>query len=204
MSVLKENFNLKKNIIINLLKRFKGENMIKEYIKKYNRSSIITSILMIIVAILLIVKPIKAMEWIIIFLSAIIIIDGIFDFINYFKSDKETKLYSFGLIEGLLEVLAGILVILNKDVLIAFLPLILGSWIILKNIIKIQLAINLKQFCSDWYLLLIFAILSLLFGILIILNPFSVITITLLSGIFLLITEIFNLIENIYFMIKLK
>lgn len=204
MTVLKENFNLKKNIIINLLKRFKGENMIKEYIKKYNRSSIITSILMIIVAILLIVKPIKAMEWIIIFLSAIIIIDGIFDFINYFKSDKETKLYSFGLIEGLLEVLAGILVILNKDVLIAFLPLILGSWIILKNIIKIQLAINLKQFCSDWYLLLIFAILSLLFGILIILNPFSVITITLLSGIFLLITEIFNLIENIYFMIKLK
>lgn len=204
MTVLKENFNLKKNIIINLLKRFKGENMIKEYIKKYNRSSIITSILMIIVAILLIVKPIKAMEWIIIFLSAIIIIDGIFDFINYFKSDKETKLYSFGLIEGLLEVLAGILVILNKDILIAFLPLILGSWIILKNIIKIQLAINLKQFCSDWYLLLIFAILSLLFGILIILNPFSVITITLLSGIFLLITEIFNLIENIYFMIKLK
>lgn len=178
--------------------------MIKEYIKKYNKSSIITSILMIIVAILLIVKPIKTMEWIVMLLSIIIIIDGIFDFINYFKSDKETKLYSFGLIEGLLEVLAGILIILNKGVLIAFLPLILGFWIILKNILKIQLAINLKQFSSDWYLLLIFAILSLVFGILIILNPFSVIAITLLAGMFLLITEIFNLIENIYFMIKLK
>ena len=178
--------------------------MIKEYIKKYNRSSIITSILMIIVAILLIVKPIKTMEWIVMLLSIIIIIDGIFDFINYFKSDKETKLYSFGLIEGLLEVLAGILIILNKGVLIAFLHLILGFWIILKNILKIQLAINLKQFSSDWYLLLIFAILSLVFGILIILNPFSVIAITLLAGMFLLITEIFNLIENIYFMIKLK
>ncbi len=178
--------------------------MIKEYIKKYNKSSIITSILMIIVAILLIVKPIKTMEWIVMLLSIIIIIDGIFDFINYFKSDKETKLYSFGLIEGLLEVLAGILIILNKGVLIAFLHLILGFWIILKNILKIQLAINLKQFSSDWYLLLIFAILSLVFGILIILNPFSVIAITLLAGMFLLITEIFNLIENIYFMIKLK
>ena len=111
--------------------------MIKEYIKKYNRSSIITSILMIIVAILLIVKPLKTMEWIVILLSVIIIIDGVFDFINYFRSDKETKLYSFGLVEGLLEILAGILIIFNKDVLIAFLPLILGIWIILKNIIKI-------------------------------------------------------------------
>ena len=179
--------------------------MIKEYIKKYNRSSIITSILMIIVAVLLIVKPIKTMEWIVTLLSVIIIIDGIFDFINYFKSDKETKLYSFGLVEGLLEVLAGILIILDKDVLIAFLPLILGIWIILKNIVKVQLAINLKQICSDWYLPLIVAILSLLLGILIILNPFgSMITITLLSGIFLLVTEVFNLIENIYLLIKLK
>lgn len=179
--------------------------MIKEYIKKYNKSSIITSILMIIVAILLITKPIKTMEWIIILISAIIIIDGIFDFINYFRSDKETKLYSFGLIEGLLEVLAGVLIILNKDALITFLPLILGIWIILKNIIKIQLAINLKQISDSWYLLLIFAILSLLLGVLIILNPFSsIIAITLLAGIFLLMTETVNLIENIYLMIKLK
>ena len=179
--------------------------MIKEYIKKYNKSSIITSILMIIVAILLITKPIKTMEWIIILISAIIIIDGIFDFINYFRSDKETKLYSFGLIEGLLEVLAGVLIILNKDALITFLPLILGIFIILKNIIKIQLAINLKQISDSWYLLLIFAILSLLLGVLIILNPFSsIIAITLLAGIFLLMTETVNLIENIYLMIKLK
>ena len=179
--------------------------MIKEYIKKYNRSSIITSILMIIVAILLITKPIKTMEWIVVLISGIIIIDGIFDFIYYFRSDKETKLYSFGLVEGLLEILAGILIILNKDILIAFLPLILGIWIVLKNIIKIQLAINLKQISNSWYLLLILAILSLLLGILIILNPFgSIIAISLLSGIFLLMTEIVNLIENIYLMIKLK
>ena len=63
----------------------------------------------------------------------------------------------------------------------------------------------MKQISNSWYLLLILAILSLLLGILIILNPFgSIIAISLLAGIFLLMTEIVNLIENIYLIIKLK
>ena len=128
--------------------------MLKEYIKKYNKSSIITSILMIIVAILLITQPLKTIEWIVIFFGIIIIIDGIFDFINYFKSDKEIRLYSFDLVEGLLEILAGVLIILNRNILIAFFPLMLGIWMIVKNIIKIQLSLNLKQVYENWYLLL--------------------------------------------------
>lgn len=180
--------------------------MIKNYIKKYEKSSIITSLLMIIIAILLIMKPLKTIEWIIILFGAIILIDGVIDFINYFRSDKETKLYSFDLMEGLLEFLAGILIILNPEVLISFFPLILGIWIIIKNIIRIQLAINLKQIPnSKWYLLLIASILLVIFGILIITNPFSAtIAISLLAGILLLISEIFNLIECIYILIKLK
>ncbi len=179
--------------------------MLKEYIKKYNKSSIITSILMIIVAILLITQPLKTIEWIVIFFGIIIIIDGIFDFINYFKSDKEIRLYSFDLVEGLLEILAVVLIILNRNILIAFFPLMLGIWMIVKNIIKIQLSLNLKQVYENWYLLLIAAILSLILGILIILNPFSsAITITFIAGIFLLVTEVFNLIESIVLMIKLK
>ena len=84
--------------------------MIKNYIEKYEKNSIITSLLMIIIAIFLMIKPLKTIEWIIILFGVILLIDGVIDFINYFKSDKETKLYSFDLMEGLLEFLAGVLI----------------------------------------------------------------------------------------------
>lgn len=88
--------------------------MIKNYIEKYEKNSIITSLLMIIIAIFLMIKPLKTIEWIIILFGVILLIDGVIDFINYFKSDKETKLYSFDLMEGLLEFLAGIFLLITE------------------------------------------------------------------------------------------
>ncbi len=88
--------------------------MIKNYIEKYEKNSIITSLLMIIIAIFLMIKPLKTIEWIIILFGVILLIDGVIDFINYFKSDKETKLYSFDLMEGLLEFLAGVFLLITE------------------------------------------------------------------------------------------
>ena len=50
--------------------------MILNYIKKYEKYSIITSILMIILSIFLIIKPVKSIEIFVVMFSSIMFING--------------------------------------------------------------------------------------------------------------------------------
>lgn len=166
----------------------------------------IASILMIILALFLIIKPLESVASLIILFGIITVIDGIVHIISYFKTDKEMRIISFELIEGILCILSGILIIAFSRYLSAVFPIMLGIWIIVKNLLRLQLAINLKNVPeSGWVGILILSILIIILGIIMIINPFSsMIAITTLAGIFLLLTEIANLIESIYTLNKVK
>jgi len=161
---------------------------------------------MIILSIFMICNPLKSMEGFVIFFGIVLIIGGIGSFIAYFTSDRIDRLYSFGIIEGIVYILAGILVLTNKMTLVTFLPMLLGAWIIVHNLFKLQVSINLSVIPgSGWIGLTIMALLMIVVGVLCITNPFdSSITITTLAGIFLLISEIIGLVESIYILIKIK
>ena len=79
-------------------------------------------------------------------------------------------------------------------------------WLIIKSVMKFQLAINLKSMMTEkWGWVLASAILMFIFGVLIVLNPFAtVITLTRFVGIMLLIAEVCDLIESIYILTKVK
>ena len=90
--------------------------------------------------------------------------------------------------------------------LINVFPVILGIWIIVSNLIKMQLSINLSAIAgSNWFLLLITQILMIILGVVLITNPFSsLIALTTLAGSFLIIAEVASLIESIYILVKLR
>lgn len=180
--------------------------MIKNYIKKYEKYSIMISVLMVLLSLCLVLKPVQSMEIFIIFFSAILVVNGISCFISYFSSDKDERILSFDLINGLITILTGILVFIYRTSLIEIFPIILGIWIIFNNLFRLQLAINLSFIPNCNFLLLIFiSILMIIIGILSIINPFaSAIAITSLVGIFLLISELTNIFECIYVLSILK
>ena len=180
--------------------------MIKNYILKCEKYSILVSIMLIILSIFLIGKPMESLETFVIAFAIIMIINGISNFVTYFGSDKEYRLFSFDLIIGILTILAGILVFMYRTSLISIFPIMLGIWIIASNIFKIQIAINLSSIKnSGWGYLLLLAILMIILGVVLIINPFaSIITITTLAGIMLLVSEIVSLIESIYLLVKVK
>ena len=58
---------------------------------------------------------------------------------------------------------------------------------------------------ANWVILLLLSILTVLFGFLIIFNPFgTALAITSLAGIFLCISEVLNIVEAVYVMVKVK
>ena len=107
---------------------------------------------------------------------------------------------------GLVTIISGIMLLVYKKDVINVFPIILGIWIIISNLFKLQLSINLSLFLDNAYLgLVLITILMIVFGLLLIINPFaSFMTITVTAGTLLLITEVINLIESIYVIIKLN
>lgn len=177
-----------------------------EYLKKYERNSILGSLLIVLVSILVIVKPTAILTTVILSLGIIAIVDGLIHVISYMGTSKEVKTFSQELFEGFIEIIAGICLISFRNVFISMVPIVIGIWIILKSILKFQLALNLKAAEEkNWISLLIVAIITLILGIIIIANPFkTAVTITIISGVFLLITAISDLIESFYVIDKLK
>lgn len=173
-------------------------------IKKYEKTSIATSILLIIFAMFLIFKPEASLNFIVIVIGAFMALVGIIHMVSYFTSNKEFKSMSTELIEGTLYAVIGIFLIFKPNILNEFLGVIVGTWQIIQFIIKFQFAFNLKSVSSPaWSLMLISSLLHLILGLLIILNPFgTVVAITTIAGIILLVTEIANIFESLYLLIK--
>lgn len=180
--------------------------MIKNYILKYEKYSSLTSVMMIILAIFLIGKPVETIEAFVIAFSSIMVVEGIISFVNYFTIDKTYRLTSFDLISGIITTLTGILLFIYRTSLINVFPVILGIWIIINNLFKMQISINLSTIKdSGWAYFLLLNILLIIFGIVLIINPFtSLVAITTMSGIILLVCECINLGESIYLITKVK
>jgi len=175
-----------------------------ENIKKYERLSIATSILLMIFSLFLIFKPEASLNFIVIIIGAFLVLVGIIHMVSYFSSNSEFKTISTELIQGTIYVVLGIFLVFKPSVLNEFLAIIIGAWLIIQFIVKFQFAFNLKSINSTvWSLMLITSLVNLVLGTLLIVNPFAtIVAITTLSGIILFISEIGNIYESIYFLIK--
>lgn len=128
----------------------------------------------------------------------ILLICGVFDFANYFVNKKEESLFDYGLVKGIIEITIGVLFIFKYDLLINLFPCILGLIIVFINIFKLQTAISLKEFESNYMTGVIISSLSIILGLVIVINPFETLEVVIIvSGAVLLISELSNIIYSI-------
>lgn len=176
------------------------------FIRKYSANTLVVSVLLLILSVFLIAKPVASLKFVMIFLGCIAVVDGIIHIVSYISTTPEFRSLSFELVEGILGVILGFAVIFNPDVIVSFLPFIVGIWIIAEGIIKFQFAFNIKgSQTGNWIVLLLISMLTIICGFIVVFNPFgTAIAITSLAGIFLLVSEIANIIESIYVIVKFK
>lgn len=176
------------------------------FIRKYSANTLIVSFLLLILSLFLFLKPAASLNFIINLLGCIAILDGIIHIVSYILTPSESKSYSFELIQGIIVALIGFVFVYNPQIVASFLPFIVGTWIIMEGMVKFQFAFNLRATNSDnWLIILLLSIISIIFGVIVIFNPFgTAITITALIGIFLFISQILNIIESIYVIRKFK
>lgn len=170
----------------------------KDIIKKKEIKGMLGSVLLIVLSIFLMLKPIEIIGTLIKVIGMILLICGVFDFANYFVNKKEESLFDYGLVKGIIEITIGVLFIFKYDLLINLFPCILGLIIVFINIFKLQTAISLKEFESNYMTGVIISSLSIILGLVIVINPFETIeVVVIVSGAVLLISELSNIIYSI-------
>ena len=178
---------------------------IKNTFKKLTVRSILISVVLIIVAFLLITNPEKVLTIAVIFAGIVLIVDSIIHIVVYMGQRPEIRAMSSEFLFGVLECILGIIFLVNQSKVINVFYILIGAWLIIEAIQKAQMAINLREYVSNWVLTILVAILDAFLGVLVITHPYDVGTsITQVTGIILAVSEGFNLIESIYTLIRVK
>ena len=169
--------------------------MLKKFKKMYY-SSIIISFLLLIFGIFLCTKTIATISFISYIIATIIIMNGLFSVVKYIQ-DKKEGIIKFELAYGIINIIVGLLIILNPTAIGTLLPIIIGVWMVINSTLKIQYIINFSKYKDkNWYISLIIIILMFMFGVSLIFDPFKgLIKITQVIGIVLIIYSILNIIQ---------
>ena len=161
---------------------------------------IVISVMMIICGILFLLRPgISAV--IIARISGIILtVFGIFKLIGYFSKDLYRLAFQYDLALGLLLILLGISAITHTTNTLFFISTVIGIFTLVDSLLKIQIAIDSKQFgIGSWWFILSAAIAAAITGFVLILRPVeSISIIVMLTGITLFFEGIENIVTAIF------
>ena len=177
-------------------------SMIKK-INEYINLSIILSVLFMIVGILLIVWPKASLDTFAYVIGTIMIIYGIYSFIDSFSINPALCL--FQMTNSILSFLLGICVFLNPSIFESILPIALGIFFIISGAFSSRISFIIKDIDNSYILSLFTSILMIICGVVLIINPGNTaLVITTLIGIILIVYSISAIVDMFVFKSRVK
>jgi uncharacterized membrane protein HdeD (DUF308 family) len=161
----------------------------------FQKAMFISSIVYVFLGLLLILWPDQARRIVCYLLGAAALAYGLYRIIDFFVRKQETGSVQFGVALGIALAVIGLFLLFKADAVIAVLAAIIGVAIIIDSILRLQISLNLRRFTGGgWLPLFITALVTLIFGILLLFNPFDAVRVaTIIAGIALIIDGAFTL-----------
>ncbi len=155
--------------------------------KTIRDSYIITSLLYIALGAVLCFYPEMSLVWVCNFVGAIILIYGAIKIFTYIRN-RSVGVFRFDLILGILFVVVGGFLLLRPDIIVSILPVTIGIYILFDSLTNIRQALDLKDAGYEkWWSMLILGIIMIILGLILVLNPFGTVALTVMfmGGLFL-------------------
>lgn len=145
--------------------------------KTFKMSNTILSVCEAVVGILLLVNPVGFTTGIIVFLGIVLLLLGVSDVVRYFREDPAAAAIRKDLSYGCLLILAGLFCILKNGWFVATFPILTvlyGVGTLVTGITKVQWAVDrIRLGIRNWFWTAISAVLTILFAVVILCDPFS-------------------------------
>lgn len=167
--------------------------------------SIITSIVFVIMGFVLILEPKTSLTVISYILCIVLMANGVYQILTEYKNTNQMSLLD-GFTGGILSFVLGIFILLKPVALSLLVCFALGIWIIISSSYKFRISMILKiQEEPIWLLTLILSILTMVCGVLLLLNPLGgILTIAQIIGILIIIYSVIDIIEAFIFKSNMK
>ena len=178
----------------------------QESLKKIYRVSLVSSILFLIFGLFLVFQTENVIRTVSIIMGGLLLVIGIVPIANYFKNRIHNFFSSAGLLYGVFSTVAGLMILFNTKILATIIPILSGVWMIVNSVNKIQIAMELRDNkVSSWLITFIFAIIILISGAFLIINPFaSAVLLGKTVGIVIIIYTVLDIADSIIIRIKAK
>lgn len=176
--------------------------------KNKNISKFISSLIYILMGLALILKPALIEDLICYILAGAAIIVGLIKLISYMASKVETRIAedTNGFAIGVSLIVMGVFILMKSTMFVLLIPFVLGFMVTFKGIEGMQNVLNLKKFGFGYQKGAMIASLAItVFGIIVMVNPFSTMKILLVMlGIGLLASGAFDMLADIVFTRTIK
>ena len=167
--------------------------------KKFFRSSLISSIILMIIGVLLILQSEITIITISYLIGTLLIAMGAIAIIKFIKNINNVNREELDIFYGVVTIILGVIVVYNPEAIASIIPIIIGIGIIINSATKLQYAIELKQSLnSQWKTTVIISIISAVCGVILICNPFkgAVVIMQIIGG-FIVAYSILDIISTI-------
>ena len=169
----------------------------KDLFKRTTTSIIVSSVIAFILGLVMAIIPGISLEAMGIAIGIFMIIYGVSLIVLDFMA-HHVYIPFYGIMSGLLSIIAGIVIIAMPNVLTVVFGIALGLWIILSSVNIISVAITVRGKVKNWGWWLLLGIIDLICGIIILFNPFaSSISLVVLGGIIIMVHSVITIVDMI-------
>ena len=174
--------------------------------KKLKWNLVLMSILYLGLGIFLLLVPGTAMNIVCYALGGVVLACAAVQLVRYFAVERGVFQSQLTLISGLVCLGLGAFLIIRSDIVVRILPIVFGLFVVFDSLGRIQNALELRK-CQypSWKGFLLLAVLSIVLGIVMILDPFGTMeTLVMAIGVILIVEGALNLLSALYTVIAVK
>lgn len=168
--------------------------------KKFLKSSIITSAILIVLGVLLILQSETTIMMISYIIGGVLVAIGALALIRYVKNGESPALRNeLDIVYGIVTIIFGIIIIQNYQAIASIIPAVIGIAIIISSAGKLNYAFQLREDESRmWKTTMVISIISTICGVILLFNPFkAALGIMKIIGMFIILYAVLDLVSTV-------
>lgn len=160
----------------------------KSIIQDMKQNNIINAVIMVILGLVLVIWPQILGIMLCYLLGGALILMGIIQLVSFLRGERLGFYNKFNMLMGIVLVLLGIWICTQPRIVLSIIPVVVGIIVLIHGLMDIQYTLDIKRTGNTkWWIALIAAIITFVFGLLLVCNPFTAYEITMvLLGIVML------------------
>ena len=171
----------------------------EKLMKKFFRSSVLTSVVLAILGLLLIFQSEATIVTISYVVGGVLVALGVVAIIKFVQGTNKEGKNELDIVYGIVTAILGIIIIKNPEAIASIIPAILGIAIVISSATKLQYSFELKANGNKlWKATMLVSIISTICGIVLLFNPFKgAVMVTKIVGIFIVIYAVLDVISTL-------